>query len=70
MVDSQAVDSPQARQPGMTYDDAPQEFARIMQTGTGMVAGPFRDSRGAFISGCVPVKGQTGDSHSPAGNGF
>ena len=60
MVDSLAADSPQARMPGMILDDAPQEFVRIMQTGIGMVAGPFRDSRGAFISGCVPVKDQAG----------
>ncbi len=60
MVDSLAADSSQARKPGMNYDDAPQEFVRIIQTGIGMVAGPFRDSRGACISGCVPVKDQTG----------
>ena len=59
MVDSLAADSLQARMPGMNYD-APQEFVRVMQTGIGMVAGPFRDSRGACISGCVPVKDQTG----------
>jgi len=61
IVDSQAVGSPQARLPGMTYDDAQQEFARIMETGIGVVAGPFRDSKGVFISGCVPVTGQTGE---------
>lgn len=61
MVDSQAVGSSQARLPGMPYYDAPQEFARIMETGIGMVAGPLRDSRGAFISGCVPIKDQTGE---------
>jgi CHASE1-domain containing sensor protein len=61
IVDSQAVGSPQARLPGMTYDDAQQEFARIMETGIGIVAGPFRDSKGSFISGCVPVTGQAGE---------
>lgn len=60
MVDGQPADSPQARKPGTTYDDAPQEFVRIMQSGIGMVAGPFRDSRGLCISGCVPIKDQTG----------
>lgn len=60
LVDGQPVGSPQARLPGMTYDDAPLEFVRIMHTGIGMVAGPFRDSRGAFISGCVPIKDQAG----------
>ncbi len=61
IVDSQVVGSPQARLPGMIYDDAQQEFARIMETGIGMVAGPFRGSKGAFISGCVPVMGQAGE---------
>jgi len=60
LVDSEAIGSSQARMPGGTYDDAPQEFARVLNTGSAMVAGPFRDSKGAFISGCVPVKDQTG----------
>ena len=60
LIDDQPVGSPQARVPGMIHEDAQQEYERVLQTGIGEVAGPFRKKGGSFISGCVPVKDQAG----------
>jgi PAS domain S-box-containing protein len=40
---------------GMIYDDVPEGFRRVMDSGTGTVEGPFTDKWGSFISGCVPL---------------
>ncbi len=60
LVDSLPDGSPQARQPGEVYAEAPKGFLRAMETGDEVVEGPFTDRWGKFISGCVPVKDPAG----------
>jgi len=60
LVDSLPDDSPQARQPGVVYAEAPESFLGVFETGAGVVEGPFTDRWGRFISGCVPIKDRTG----------
>lgn len=60
LVDSVPAGSPKGLQPGTIYADAPQGFMNVLETGNASVVGPFRDPWGRFISGCVPVKDQTG----------
>jgi CHASE1-domain containing sensor protein len=60
LVGSSPADSPEGLQPGMIYAEAPQGFIKVMETGRAAVVGPFKDQWGRFISGCVPVKDQTG----------
>jgi len=60
LVDSAPAGSPEGLQPGMIYADAPQDFMHVLKTGAAVVTGPFRDRWGKYISGCVPVKDQTG----------
>ena len=40
---------------GMVYEDAPDGFFRVMQTGIASIEGPFTDKWGSFVSGCVPL---------------
>jgi PAS domain S-box-containing protein len=54
-VDDRPVGHDEEAPAGMVYDDAPAGFLRVMETGAAAVEGPFRDSWGAFVSGCVPL---------------
>jgi len=40
---------------GMIYEDVPEGFRRVFDTGIASVEGPFQDRWGIFVSSCVPV---------------
>ncbi|MBE0602752.1 MAG: diguanylate cyclase, partial [Deltaproteobacteria bacterium] len=42
-------------QAGEIYDDAPEEFRRVFETGVADAGGPYTDKWGSFVSGAVPV---------------
>ncbi len=55
LVDSEAVDSPDYSPPGMMYGDAPSELFQVASTRKGLVAGPYTDSYGTFVSAFTPL---------------
>ena len=56
LVDDSPVGHPDEAPAGMPYDDAPEAFLRVLETGAAEVAGPFSDRWGSFVSGCARVQ--------------
>lgn len=54
-VDDSPVGHPEEAPAGTIYQEAPEGFHRVMQTGIASVEGPFADRWGSFVSACVPV---------------
>jgi len=54
-VDNVTAGSRDESPAGMIYDEAPEGFRRVMETGIPAVEGPFTDRWGSFISSCIPV---------------
>lgn len=58
LVDSEPVDSPDYSPPGLPYPDAPVEVTTAFTSRKGLVAGPYTDQYGTFISSFTPVLDQ------------
>ena len=54
-VDDQPVGSKDESPAGMIYDDVPDGFRRVFDTGVPNTEGPFTDQWGRFVSGAVPL---------------
>ena len=55
LVDDSPIGHPDEAPAGMPYDDAPEGFLRVMDSGKPSIQGPFTDHWGTFISGCIPL---------------
>jgi len=55
LVDSEPVASEDFSPPGEIYDEATPELRNIFSTGKAMIAGPFKDRWGIWVSGLAPV---------------
>ncbi len=54
-VDDRPDGTKECSPPGSIYDEAPNEFKKVLKTGIPVVEGPSADSWGAYTSGCAPV---------------
>ena len=55
-VDNSPPGHPDEALPGMLYDDAPAAFRRVIEAGAEIVAGPYQDQWGSFMSAAVPLR--------------
>ncbi len=56
LFDSEPADSPDYSYPGQIYDEVPESFLSVFETGTDSVAGPVKDRWGSWITALVPLK--------------
>ena len=54
-ADDRPVGNAEEAPAGMLYDDAPEGFYRVFDTGVASIEGPFSDKWGEFVSGCAPL---------------
>lgn len=54
-ADDVPAGSPDESPAGMIYDDAPEFFHQVFDSGTSGVVGPFPDQWGTFVSGAIPL---------------
>jgi hypothetical protein len=60
-VDSESPDSKDYSPPGQVYEEVPDTYRRVFQTGTEAITAPVSDRWGTWISALVPLRDpQTG----------
>ncbi len=54
-VDSEPPSSKDESPPGQTYDEAPESFHKVFETGQAVVVGPVQDRWGTWVTALVPL---------------
>jgi PAS domain S-box-containing protein len=54
-LDSESTSSKDHAFPGQVYDEAPESFRRVFETGRAIVEGPYTDHWGKWVSALVPI---------------